>query len=124
MTRNRLSGDRTVSDNPNALDKTLLENADPNLKDQFLKLLKEQKDTHDLQKSHRCWFFVPSPAEYERMKRFAEGPDYDTCPKCKKGRIVVEIFRGNLGDSWHLVCKRWSDPAHACDFKEYISDDL
>lgn len=110
-----------MSDNPNALDKVLLESADPELKSQFLQLLKDQKDTHELQKSHRCWFFIPTLTEWERMKRFAEAPNYDKCPKCSKGRIVAEIYRGNLGDSVNLVC-RWGDPQ--CGFKEYISDDL
>ncbi len=108
----------SLSDNPNALDAVLLEHADPELKGQFLKMLKEQKDTHELQKSHRCWFFIPSPTEYEKMRRFTED---DKCPKCGEGRVVVEIFRGNMGDSWHLVC-RFNDKG--CDFKEYISDDL
>jgi hypothetical protein len=113
-----------MSDNPDALDKVLLEQADPELKRQFLDMLKQQKDTHELQKTHRCWFFIPSPTEWERMKRFTEAPNYDTCPKCGKGRVVVDIYRGNFGDSWHLVCRRWGDPGHKCDFKEYISDDL
>jgi hypothetical protein len=62
--------------------------------------------------------------EWEKMKRFSEGPDYDKCPKCGKGRIIVEIYRGDLGDSWDLVCKKWGDPNHKCDFKEYIPDGL
>lgn len=110
-----------MSDNPNALDKVILEQASPELQQQFLAMLKEQKDTHELQKSHRCWFFVPSPTEYERMKKFTEAPNYDKCPKCGQGRVIIEIFRGNLGDSWNAICK-WGDKG--CDFKEYVSDDL
>lgn len=110
-----------MSDNPNALDKVLLEQADAKTKEQFLQLLARQKDTFELQKSHRCWFFIPSLAEYERMKKFAQPPDYDKCPKCGKGRIVIEIYRGNLGDSWTMTC-RWG--AEGCDFKECASDDL
>lgn len=108
-----------MSDNPNALDKTLLETADPELKRQFLQLLKDQKDTFELQKSHRCWFFIPTPTEYEKMKQFAEPPNYDKCPKCGKGRIIVEIFRGNMGDSLFLKCKWGGD---GCDFKKFVSD--
>lgn len=103
-----------------SIDAVILQNASPELQQQFLELLKNQKDSAELQKTHRCWFFVPSPAEYEKMKRFNEGPNYDKCPKCGKGRVVVEIYRGNIGDSWHLVCK-WGD--QKCDFKEYVSDD-
>lgn len=105
------------------LESVLLKDASPELQQQFLELLKQQKDTAELQKSHLCWYFIPSATEYEKMKRFTEAPDYDKCPKCKKGRIVVEIFRDSIGDSSYLVCK-WGDKNNKCDFKEYISDDM
>lgn len=54
------------------------------------------------------------------MLRYNRPPNYDKCPKCNKGRLVVEIYRGNFGDSWHVVCK-WGK--EGCNFKEYISDD-
>ena len=111
-----------MSDNPNKLKSMLLEDASDEQKKEFAKMLAEQCAQADLQaKGHRCWFFVPTLDEYERMKKYAQPPTYDRCPKCNKGRVVVEIYRGNLGDSWNLVC-RWGEKD--CDFKEYISDDL
>lgn len=106
-------------DDPNAIDAVLLEHATPELQKQFVEMLKGLKDSHELQKTHLCWFFIPSPAEYERMRKYAEAPGYDKCPKCGKGRLVVEIYRGNIGDSWNLKC-RWGKDG--CDFKEYVSD--
>lgn len=87
-----------------------------------LEVAKMFKALSDIDKAqangHRCWFFLPTPSEYERMAKFAHGDQ--KCPKCGKGRIVVEVYHGNIGDSWHAVCK-WG--ADGCDFKEYISDD-
>jgi len=110
-----------MSDNPNALKKVLLENASTEQQREFAKMLAEASATADLQaKGHKCWFFIPTPEEMEMMKKFNQPPNYDKCPKCGKGRIIVEIYRGNIGDSWHAVC-RWG--AEGCDFKEYISSD-
>lgn len=104
-----------MSDNPNKLKAQLLENASTEDKKQFAEMLAQQCAIQDLQsKGHRCWYFIPSPLEYERMKKYQ-----NKCPKCGKGgNLVVEIYRGNVGDSLHIVCR-----AKGCDFKEYISDD-
>lgn len=73
--------------------------------------------THKIEQS---WLFVPSPTEYEKMRSFAVPPNYDKCPKCGTGRIVVQVTNGNMGQGLELICK-WSKTG--CDFKEYISDD-
>lgn len=107
--------------NPNALKATLLSEASTEQQKEFAKMLAEQCAEADLQaKGHRCWFFVPSPTEYERLSKYNQPPHYDTCQKCeangKHGRLRVEVFHGNIGSSWHVVCS-------GCDFKEYVSDD-
>jgi hypothetical protein len=104
--------------NPNNLKKELLENASTEHQKQFAEMLAKQCAIHDLQATgHRCWFFIPSPTEYEKMKKY-QYPN-NKCPKCKgKSNLVVEIYRGNIGDSWNVVCRE-----KGCDFKEYISDD-
>ena len=58
------------------------------------------------------------------MRRFSEPPNYDKCPKCGKGRVVVQVTNGNMGQGLELICK-WSVERGGteCDFKEYISDD-
>jgi hypothetical protein len=106
-----------MSDNPNALKAILLENATTEQQKEFAEMLASQCAIADIQaKGHRCWFFVPSATEWERMKKYSEPPNYDKCPKCNKGRLRVEVYHGNIGSSWNLVCSK-------CDFKEYISDD-
>jgi hypothetical protein len=106
-----------MSDNPNKLKATLLENATTEQQLEFAKMLAEQCASADLQaKGHRCWFFVPTTTEWERMKKYSEPPNYDKCPKCCKGRLRVEVYHGNIGSSWTLKCSQ-------CDFNEYISDD-
>lgn len=109
-----------MSDNPNVLKAMLLGDVSTEDKAEFAKMLAEQCATADLQKNHRCWFYLPTPLECEKMLKYRQPPNYDKCPKCKKGRLVVEIYRGNFGDSWNVVCK-WGNKG--CDFKEYISDD-
>jgi len=44
----------------------------------------------------------------------------EKCPKCGKGRLRLEFYHGNIGDSIHIKCA-WGTPE--CDFSEYISDD-
>lgn len=106
-----------MSDNPNKLKSMLLEDATTDQQKEFAKMLAEECATADMQaKGHCCWFYVPTPTEWERMKQYSGPPDYDKCRKCNKGRIRVEVFQGNMGASWTLKC---SD----CDFKEYISDE-
>ena len=105
--------------NPQDLKSVLLSESSTEQQREFARMLVEQSALHELQKTHLCWFFIPSQTEYEKMKRFNQPPDYDKCPKCGKGRVVVEIYRGNIGESWHMVC-RWGEKD--CNFKEYISD--
>jgi hypothetical protein len=111
-----------MSDNPNKLKAILLEAADTETQKQFAKMLAEQCAVADREaKDHYDWFFIPSPTEYERMKKYNQAPDYDKCPKCGKGRIIIEKRTWPLGDSLTLKC-RWS--GGGCDFSELISDDL
>jgi Pyruvate/2-oxoacid:ferredoxin oxidoreductase delta subunit len=108
-----------MSDNPNALKAVLLSEADTEQQREFAKMLAEECARADLQaKGHRCWFFVPTPTEYERLKKYNQPPNYDRCQKCGKGRLHVEVYHGNIGSSWNVVCSN-----KACDFKEYVSDD-
>lgn len=108
-----------MSDNPNKLKAQLLEDTSTEDKKQFAEMLAQQCAIHNLQATgHRCWFFIPSPTEYEKMKKY-QYPN-EKCPKCGKGSVLVEIYRGNVGDSWNIVC-RFGEKG--CDFKEYISDD-
>ncbi len=110
-----------IMSDPNKLKSILLENATTEQQKEFAKMLAEQCASADLQaKGHRCWFFVPSITEWERMKKYSEPPNYDKCPKCNKGRLRVEVYHGNIGSSWTLKCS-WGDKG--CDFSEYISDD-
>ena len=110
-----------MSDDPNRLKQIILAEASLEHQQEFAKMLAEQCAVADMQaKSHRCWFFIPSPTEYEKMMKFNQPPNYDKCPKCGKGRIIIEIYRGNIGDSWTAKCM-WGEKD--CDFKEYISDD-
>lgn len=108
-----------MSDNPTALKNILLSEADTETQKAFAALLAEQCATHERQKTHKCSFFVPSPTEYERMKKFAVAPDYDKCPKCRKGRVLIETTSWSMGESMDAVCK-WGEPG--CDFKESIDD--
>jgi hypothetical protein len=102
---------------PRQLKKTLLSDATTEQQKEFAKLLAEQCAIADMQaKGHKCWFFVPTPTEWERLKKYSGPPNYDRCPKCEKGRVRVEVYHGNIGSSWHIVCS-------ACDHKEYISDE-
>lgn len=88
-----------MSDDPLKLKKILLEKADTDEQKQFAKMLAEQCV---IAEKERLTFYVPSPEVYEKMKPFANGVD---CPSCKKGRIVCEIYQGNIGDTFWLKCK-------------------
>jgi ssDNA-binding Zn-finger/Zn-ribbon topoisomerase 1 len=106
-----------MSDNPNKLKAILLEDVSTEQRKEFAGILAEACGIHDLQaKGHRCWFQIPTIKEYENMKEY----ENKKCPKCGKGRVVVEQFRGNFGDNWFLKCY-WGEKG--CDFQEYISDD-
>lgn len=101
----------------NELKAELLENCTTEQKRQFAEILAKECAEEDRRASgHRCWLFVPSRKELKAMGKFSCG---DACPKCKKGRIVVEIFKGNFGDSLALACYWGKD---GCDFREDIAD--
>lgn len=106
-------------DNPNKLKATLLSECSTKQQREFAKMLAEQCATADLQvKGHKCWFYVPSKTEWDRMKKYSEPPNYDGCPKCKKGRLRVQIEYWNMGCSWDLICSEKN-----CDFREEIGDE-
>jgi hypothetical protein len=106
-----------MSDNPNKLKSILMNDVNTSDKREFANILAEACAIADLQaKGHHCYFNIPNDLEYERMKPYFN----KRCPKCLKGTIVIEIHRGNFGDSWFLKCYWGLD---GCDFKEYISDD-
>jgi hypothetical protein len=95
-----------------------LEQASPELKQQFVELLAEQAEQQKLNNSgHRCWFFIPTEAEMERMKKYMGPPNYDKCPKCLKGRIIVEVSHDYIGEWKTAVCLK------KCGFQEDISDE-
>jgi hypothetical protein len=109
----------SMSDNPNKLKATLLEDASTEDRKEFAKMLAEQCAIADAQKNHRCWTFIPSPTEYERMAKYNKPPDYDKCPQCG-GRLGLQFYHGNIGETVNIVCTPWGK---GCGFKEYISDD-
>lgn len=104
----------------NELVKIPLEDASPELREQFAAMLAADRAEAALRAAgHRCWTWVPNRVEYERMAKYAD--DNDTCPKCGTGRVVLEIFKGGgFGDSYWLKCY-WSKTA--CDFKECVNDE-
>jgi uncharacterized protein YecA (UPF0149 family) len=111
-----------MSDDPNKLKAILLEEADTNTQKEFAKMLAEQCETAKREaEGHRCWMFIPSKTEYEKMSKYNQAPDYDKCPKCKSGRLVVEQRNWNMGVSLTLRCK-WTQLG-GCDFSEEIGDD-
>lgn len=109
-----------MSDNPNKIIPVLLENLNDEQKVSLLEGITDACNTYNLQKNHSCWTFIPSQTEYDRMKKYREAPNYDKCPKCGKGRVILQFHHGNIGESIFLVC-RWGDKE--CKFKEYISDE-
>jgi hypothetical protein len=53
------------------------------------------------------------------MAKYNQPPDYDKCPKCKEGRLKVEIFKdGFVGDTLILVCT--NRETVGCDFNEWL----
>lgn len=109
-----------MSDDPRRLKATLLEDASTPEKAEFARMLAEMCETAELQaKGHRCWFFVPTPVECLNFAKYNQPPHYDNCPKCQKGRVVIEVYHGNIGDTWNAVCLRADQ---GCDFKECVSD--
>lgn len=109
-----------MSDDPRPLKAVLLEDADDDARNQFAQLLAQHSAIADAQERDGLdWLFIPTPTEYERMRKYTQPPDYDRCPKCKKGRLILTVHHGNIGDSIHVACK-WGSPD--CGFKEYVSD--
>lgn len=95
-----------------------LEEATPDQQQQLAKLIVEQTEIAVAQRTgHRCWMMIPNAVEVERMRKYPE----EKCPQCQKGRLVLQVYHGNIGDSINLVCKGWGNDG--CGFKEYISDD-
>ncbi len=107
-----------MSDDPRPLKAVLLGDATTEESRKFAELLAEQCAAADRQDTYRDWLFIPSPSEYERLRKYWGGDE--KCPKCQRGRLIVEIYHGNLGDSIYVKCG-WGAPG--CDFKEYVSDD-
>lgn len=94
-----------------------LEEATPDQVMQLVDMMSEQKANQKLRSSgHICWMNVPTLTEWERMVRFSKS---DQCPQCGKGRIVIEIYHGNMGQGITLKCK-WG--GGGCGFNEFISD--
>jgi ferredoxin-like protein FixX len=109
-----------MSDDPRPLKAVLLEDASTPQKAEFAEMLAEACARAEARvATERPWFFVLSPTEYERMKPYALPPDYDKCPKCGTGRVVCEVYHGNIGVGLTLKCRRGGG---GCDFEQYISD--
>lgn len=106
--------------NPNVLKATLLQDASTEQQKEFAKMLADQCAEADLRaKGHKCWFEIPDEIEHANMMKYFDKP----CPKCGKGRIVVEIFHDSmlgLGDNYWLRCRNGEE---GCDFKECANND-
>jgi hypothetical protein len=94
-----------------------LEEATPGEIMELVEMMAQQKADQMVRKGgHKCWMFIPSQSEWERMKQFSVD---DRCPQCGNGRVIIDIYHGNIGICLNLVCK-WSKGG--CGFKQYISD--
>lgn len=110
-----------MSDNPNKLKSILLADATTKQQEEFAKMLAEQCATANREaEGHLCWFNILSPTEYEKISKYNQPPNYDKCPKCGNGRLVIEKRSWSMGVSLTLKC-RWSKGG--CDFSEEIGDD-
>jgi len=106
-----------MSDNTNKLKAVLLSEATTEQQKEFAKILAEQCAQADLRaKGHKCWLFIPTEKEWESMKKYSKD---DKCPKCGKGRIVLEIFKDNICQGLWLKCHF---SKNGCDYKESITD--
>jgi hypothetical protein len=111
-----------MSDDPRQLKKVLIGDATTEDKRQFAEMLANMSAVAEAQERDGLdWLFLPTPTEYAKIEPFTRPPNYDKCPKCGKGRVILTVHHGNVGDSLHLVCK-WGDKN--CGFKTYISDPL
>jgi len=105
----------------NELKSILLEEAGTDAQKEFAKMLAEQCEIAKREaEGHRCWMFIPTPTEYEKMSKYNQVPNYDKCPKCNSGRLVLEQRNWDIGKSLTVKC-RWSKSD--CDFSEEIGDE-
>lgn len=58
-------------------------------------------------------------SEWERIRTLRDA-HAGKCPACKKGRLVMTVFHGNLGDSVNVACRG----EEGCKWKEHVSDPL
>ena len=84
-----------MSDDPRKLKTVLLEDATTEEQRQFAELLAQQCAIADRQQTHRDWLYIPSPTEYERMRKYWGGDE--KCPKCPMRGICAN--RPDLRDS-------------------------
>ncbi len=99
---------------------TLLENASTEQQKEFAKLLAEQCVEEERKANgHKCWLFVPPDEALEAMKKYNHAPDWDRCPKCKKGRVVVEIRNWSMGQALYFKCHF---NKNGCEFEELFYD--
>jgi hypothetical protein len=49
-------------------------------------------------------FYMPTAECLEKMKKYARAPDFDTCPKCKRERLFVEMSSCSMGYAYKAVC--------------------
>lgn len=110
-----------MSDIPRELKAVLLEDATTDEQRAFARLLAEECAIAETQKAHRCWTYIPSPTECERMRKYWGGDE--KCPKCKKGRLILEFYHGNIAESVFISCGDRVWGRSECDFREYVSDD-
>jgi hypothetical protein len=111
-----------MSDDPNKLKAVLLEDADTETQKEFAKMLAEQCETAKREaEGHYCWFFIPTPTEYERMSKYNQPPNYDKCPKCGKGRLFIEKKSWSMGVSLKLKCTQTK--ISGCNFEEEVGDE-
>ncbi len=106
----------------NKLKAELLENADSESQRAFAKMLAEECSKEDLRaKGHKCWTYIPDPITVDALKKYSLVSD--ACPKCGSGRLVLEIFKGDIaGDSLWIKCY-WSRKEGGCDFRECLPYD-
>lgn len=105
-------------DLPGGLSAEPLEAAGPEVKARFYALLQDQRNAEELQRTHRCYFYVPEARTWDDVgKRVGN----DDCPRCKDGRVFVEIFRDSFCDTWTFKCSKTRHGG--CDYEEPVDFD-
>ena len=105
-----------MSDDPNKLKTVLLENASTDQQKQFSDMLAHSCAVADMQnRGHKCWLQVPDKTSMAHIMKYSEN---NTCPKCKKYSLKIQVYHGNFGDSLKFKC--WNE----CDFEEPIDFNL